>query len=260
MSMRFWLQDSLDLLVCPRKAATLQLDSYIDRIVGRDVAEAGLMVRKPATLRGWMAAYAAATSTTTAWEKICDAATPGQKKKPARSTVEPYIEVLKNLRITDEVPAWAPSSNHLRQLAMSPKHNLADPALAARLLRLRRDDLIAGAPADTWVVRDGTFLGALFESLSALTVRVFTQVNSARTSHLRTRDGHNEVDLIVESDDHSVIAFEVKLSAVIQPTNVRHLLWLRERLGKRLTNAVIFTTGQTHIAARTESSFSHSPS
>ncbi|MEI6623755.1 MAG: DUF4143 domain-containing protein [Actinomycetes bacterium] len=227
----------------PRGALPIQLDGYIDRIVERDVPEAGLAVRRPATLRSWLAAYAAATSTTTQWEKIRNAATPGQQKKPARSTVDPYVDVLTNLRIIDELPAWAPTNNHLRQLGMAAKHNLADPALAARLVGVGRAELIAGLPEEEWVTRDGPFLGALFESLTALSVRVFAQACQARTSHLRTKDGRNEVDFIVESDSHTITAIEVKLSDAITDADVRQLLWLRERLGNQLVNSVVINTG-----------------
>lgn len=228
----------------PINALPVQLDGYIDRIVDRDVPEAGLAVRRPATLRAWLAAYAAATSTTTQWEKIRNAATPGHQNKPARSTVDPYIDVLTSLRIIDEVPAWAPTRNHLRQLGMTAKRNLADPALAARLVGVSRAQLIAGQPQDEWVTRDGTFLGALFESLTAMSVRVFAQANQARTSHLRTKDGRNEVDFIIESDSQAVTAIEVKLSDTVTSKDVRHLLWLRERIGEHLVNAVVVTTGQ----------------
>src|SRR5680860_1755873 len=47
------------------RALRLQLDGYITRIVDRDFPELGHSVRNPSGLRRWMAAYAAATSTTT---------------------------------------------------------------------------------------------------------------------------------------------------------------------------------------------------
>ncbi|MDQ1250565.1 MAG: uncharacterized protein QG597_4944 [Actinomycetota bacterium] len=227
----------------PGGAASVELDGYIDRIVERDVPEAGLSVRRPATLRAWLAAYAATTATTTQWEKIRNAATPGQQQKPARSTVAPYLDVLSNLRIIDELPAWAPTNNHLRQLGLAAKHHLADPALAARLVGVGRAQLIAGLPEEKWVTRDGPFLGALFESLTALSVRVFAQACQARTSHLRTRDGRSEVDLIVEAVGNGIAAIEVKLSDTVTSADVRHLQWLRQRLGDRVVNSVVINTG-----------------
>ena len=56
------------------RALRTQLDGYLDRIVDRDFLEQGYVVRRPDTLRRWMAAYAAATATSTSLEKIRNAA------------------------------------------------------------------------------------------------------------------------------------------------------------------------------------------
>ena len=50
--------------------------------------------------------------------------------------------------------------------------------------------------------------------------------------------------MIVERGDGRVLAMEVKLSPVVRDADVRHLLWLRERLGDRLLDAVVVTTGR----------------
>jgi predicted AAA+ superfamily ATPase len=52
------------------------------------------------------------------------------------------------------------------------------------------------------------------------------------------------VDLIVERDDHKVLAIEVKLSAVATDADVRHLRWLSDQLGADLLDAVVVTTGR----------------
>jgi len=51
------------------------------------------------------------------------------------------------------------------------------------------------------------------------------------------------VDLIVERADQRVVAIEVKLARTVMEEHVRHLLWLRERLGEALLDAVVVTTG-----------------
>jgi len=89
-------------------------------------------------------AYAAAVSTPTSWEKIRDAASPGQGDKPAKTTTIPFIDVLSQLRILDELPAWTPSRHHLDRLTQAPKHHLMDPALAARLVGITRASLLTG--------------------------------------------------------------------------------------------------------------------
>jgi len=224
------------------RALTRQLDSYLDRIVDHDLADAGLMVRRPATVMAWLRAYAAATGTAASWEKIRDAATSGVADKPAKTTTMPYIELLTSLRILDPVAPWTPAHNHLRALTQQPKHYLADPALSARLVRRSATQLLRGDSPDTIVPRDGGFLGGIFESLAALSVRTFAQNCDARVYHLRTEGGRHEVDFIVEGDQ-GVLAIEVKLSSTVDDSDVKHLLWLREQIGDDCIGLVVAHTG-----------------
>lgn len=220
-----------------------QLDSYLDRIVDRDFPELGHSLRNPAALRRWMTACAAASSTTASFETIRDAATGGEGDKPAKTTTQPYRDVLERLWILDPVPAWAPTRNRIRRLSSPPKHQLADPALAARLLGLDTDALLSGRDAGPPIKRDGTQLGRLFESLCTLSLRVYAQASEARISHLRTNGGEHEVDLIVERDDGCVLAVECKLTRDIRDDDIRHLNWLSRQLGDSLIDRVVLTTG-----------------
>ncbi|HEX9484154.1 MAG TPA: DUF4143 domain-containing protein [Gemmatimonadaceae bacterium] len=225
------------------RALRAQLDGYLRRIVDRDFVEQGHPVRRPETLRRWMAAYAAATSTTTSLEKIRNAATGGDGDAPTKLTMLTYRDVLERLWIVDQVPGWLPSRNHLARLTQAPKHHLADPALAARLLGIDDHALLTGDTGAVSVPRDGTLFGNLFESLVTLSVRAYAQSAEAQVRHLRTRDGRQEIGLIVERPNHRVLALEVKLSATVDDDDVKHLLWLREQIGDDLLDMMIVTTG-----------------
>jgi predicted AAA+ superfamily ATPase len=213
------------------------------RIVDRDFQEQGLNVRNPDGLRRWMAAYAAATATTASFETIRDASTGGLGNKPAKSTVQPYREILERLWILDDVPAWIPTKNHLNGLSQPPKHHLADPALAVRLLGLDEDALLNAKESPHPIPRDGTLLGSLFESLVTLSIRVLAQACEATVKHLRTNSGLHEVDLIIERPDQKILAIEVKLSASIHDDDVKNLHWLQEKIGDDLLDMIVINTG-----------------
>ena len=224
------------------RAHSAQLNSYIERIVDRDLPDAGFTVRQPAAVRAWLTAYAAATSTTTSWEKIRSVATAGYETKPAKETSANYFELLTSLRILDPLEAWLPSHNHLHRIGSASKHHLADPAIAVRLLKRTKNHLLNGNEGPFKVARDGTLLGALFESMVALSLRTFVQNSGAEVFHLREHGGAHEVDFIIEHGN-GIIGVEAKLAAVVDEKDVRHLIWLKEQIGIRLVDRIVVTTG-----------------
>lgn len=225
------------------RALRAQLDGYLQRVVDRDFEELGHPVRNPTGLRRWMSAYAAATATVASFETIRAAATGGEGHTPAKTTVLPYREILERLFVIDPVPAWLPSRRHITRLSRPPKHHLADPALAARLVGATSGSLLRGASPGPPIPRDGPFLGALFESLVTLSVRVYAQASEATVSHFRTHRGEHEADLIVERADGRVVALEVKLGRTPDADAIRNLRWLWGELGDDLLDAVVVTTG-----------------
>jgi len=227
----------------PPRVRRAELDAYVDNVVQREFPEQGYPVRRPAVLRAWLAAYAAATSTTTAYSKILDAATGGLANKPAKETTLAYRDALSSLWLLDEIPPWIPGRNHLDRLGQSSKHHLADPALAARLLGLDDAALLRAEQGST-NLSEGTILGALFEHLVALSVHTYAEASEARVSHLRTRNNDHDVDLIVQHADGRVLGVEVKLADRVEDADVRHLHWLRDRIGDDLIDAIVIYAGE----------------
>ena len=227
------------------KLQSAELGSYLDNIVSKDFIEAGLKVRKPAALHAWLRAYAAATSTNMSYEKIRAMSTPGQETPPTKVTALAHIEVLKMLRILDEVPAWLPGYNFSVELSQAPKRHLVDPALAVRALGLNTKMLLKGDEGAVKIEDQGNLLGRLFESLVTLSLRVFAQTLGATISHLRTVEGKHEVDLVLETEDGKIIGIEVKLSPTVKDDDVKHLLWLRENRKTEVIDLIVITTGDT---------------
>ncbi len=228
----------------PQRVRGAQLDAYVDRMVDRELPDAGLMVRRPDTLRRWLTAYAAASASNANYGAILDAATGGESDKPARSTVDGYRDALTRLYILDPLPAWTASFSALKRLTVSPKHHLVDPALAARLVGVTKEGLLVGEGGAVVSPRTGTWLGALFESLATQSVRIYAEAAEARIGHLRTKNTDREVDLIVERRDGSIIGIEIKLAPTVDDRDVRHLNWLKDELGARMVERVVVTTGQ----------------
>ena len=134
-------------------------------------------------------------------------------------------------------------NNPLSRLKRGPKYHLAGPALAARLLDATTEGLLTGRPSGPRRLGAGPMLGALFESLVTLDVRVYAQGAEAQVGHLRTWDDAREVDLIVEKG-RRLLAIEVKLTVVPDRRDTAHLRWLADKTGSDLADAVVVTTGR----------------
>jgi len=81
-------------------------------------------------------------------------------------------------------------------------------------------------------------------------MQVYAARNEARLGHLRTARGRQEIDLIVERADGSVVAVEVKLARDVSGDDVKHLNWLGDKLGDRVLDRVVITTGPSAYRRR----------
>lgn len=54
--------------------------------------------------------------------------------RPAKTTTISYRDLVSQIWVLDPVPPGCPTGSELSRLKLAPKHQLADPALAARLL------------------------------------------------------------------------------------------------------------------------------
>lgn len=145
--------------------------------------------------------------------------------------------------VFDPLKAWLPTFNPLRRLAEGPKHHLVDPALAATLLGLDVGQLLGPPGAKQFIDKQRPMLAALFESLVVQSVRVYAEVNNTDAYHLRTYGGEHEIDMIVQRPDGGVVALEVKLRSTPTSKDFRHLSWLKARIGDRLIDGAIITSG-----------------
>ncbi|MDR1354955.1 MAG: DUF4143 domain-containing protein [Propionibacteriaceae bacterium] len=219
------------------------LSSYVESVVEHELPALGTTLRKPASLRAWLRAFSAAVGTTASYTAIADAVPEGERA--SRVTISGYRDALEQLWLLDQIPAYPLGHNRLSELGKIPKHHLVDPALAASCLGITVASLLDNS-ANKYArqLREGPMLGHLFESLAALCVRVYAQASGLDVSHIRTKHGEHEVDLVAHAPDGRLIAFEVKLGAVASDNDVRHLVWLKKQLGSDVVDTVVLTTGE----------------
>ncbi len=154
-----------------------------------------------------------------------------------RATVESHLRLMEDLFLVVRLPAWG---TRLRsRVSAKPKVHIVDSGLAARLLRLTPDKLAAFDPtalADFGHLLETFVVGEIRKQVSWLDEPV-------ALGHWRTSDG-TEVDLVIEYDDGSILAFEVKANERASGSDFRGLTLLRDALGARFAGGICLTTGK----------------
>ena len=202
------------------------LESYVEQLLTRDALTLNGS-RDPSRLGRYFEAYALNSAGLAEHKTLYDTA--GINRKTALA----YDQLLKNLMVVDELPAW--TSNRLRRLVLSPKRFLIDSALLGGVLGVDT----------TAVLRDGNLMGRLLETFVAAQLRAEATVATARPRlyHLRSEQGRVEIDIVAELRGQRIIGIEVKADSAPSPQEAKHLSWLRDNLDDRFIAGVVLHTG-----------------
>jgi predicted AAA+ superfamily ATPase len=215
-----------DVLRLSADARRAWLDGYLAQLLTRDTEslDGG---RDPNRLRLYFEALALNTAGLARNKTLYEAAQIDHK------TALAYQRLLTNLLVLDILPAW--TTNRLSRMTRTGKRYLVDASLAAAALEVD----------ETAVLRDGDLLGRIVDTFVLAQIRPEVALSSLRPRlhHLRSRDGHHEIDLIAELRAGDLVAVEIKSSSAPTRADARHLEWLRDRLGERFLAGAVLHTG-----------------
>lgn len=210
-------------------ARTRWFDDFVRASIERDALELS-RVRERQAMTDLLAHLAAQTG------QLLNVSKAAEAVGVSRPTAEGHLRLLEDLFLVVRLPAWGKTLRS--RVNAKPKAHIVDSGLAARLLRLNPDKLATLDPAAL------TDFGHLLETFVVGEIRKQASWLSEPIAlgHWRTSDGA-EVDLVIESDDGTVIGLEVKASERAPAAEFRGLQQLRELLGPRFTAGIILTTG-----------------
>ena len=202
------------------------LDSYVAQLITRDAHELE-PGRDSSKLGRYLQALAAHSATEIDHKTLYDAA------GIDRRTAVAYDSLLESLFVVEQVQSW--DANRLKRLTSTPKRYLVDPSMMAAVL---------GATAAS-VLNDGTLLGRTIDTFVTSQMRPEVTLLSRRSGrfHVRTKNGREEIDILIETPDGRIIALEVKATAGPSRADARHLAWLRDSIGDRFVAGAVLHTG-----------------
>ena len=202
--------------------------SYINSIIGQDVsdvahvrnvADVGRLLRLLATRSAGLISFAGMSRDLGIDDK----------------TVKSHTTVLEDLLLFRRHQPWY--TNLGNREIKSPKGYITDSGLLSFLI---------GADSSR-IIREDAIAGLMFETFSVMELvrQADWAEEIATVYHYRDKDGR-EADAVLERQDGSVIAIEVKSSASVADGDFRGLRHLRAKLGSRFrAGAVLYTGART---------------
>ncbi|MGV1006185.1 MAG: ATP-binding protein [Candidatus Nanopelagicales bacterium] len=188
----------------PESTHATQLDSYLSSALSHELPALGAIMRRPLAMAAWLRAYAAASSTTTSYESIAAAVSKDVRPSPPRSLTTGRRCANCGCSTTCPLgchPEGNPTGSVRHPSTNSPILHSPPDSCGLAVTRCSVRPSPAERSAAFQRLRKGPLVGALFESLATLSVRVHAQAVGGEVSHLRTHRGDHEVDLIVEAAD-----------------------------------------------------------
>lgn len=110
--------------------------------------------------------------------------------------------IINSLYISENIPPFSPKIRSSLRVKQSYKRHFVDPSLPSAILNLTKEKLL----------NDLELLGFLFESLVIRDILTYAESFNAKVFHYQDYKG-NEIDLILELEDSSFVAIEIKLGA-----------------------------------------------
>ena len=202
---------------------------YVDLVVMRDVLDIS-QVRQREALPRLLRQLAAQTA------QVLNISKAGQAVGLEPATANRYAALLEAAFMIQRLPAWGETLG--KKLASYPKVHLIDSGLAGWLLGL------SAAKVNSRDPKALTEFGHLVETFAVgeILKQVSWSDEIITASHFRTHDGV-EVDLVLETWDGRVAAFEVKAGARIKDHDLDGLRLLRDRLGDRFAGGFVLNLG-----------------
>lgn len=153
-----------------------------------------------------------------------------------QTTLKRYLILLEMLFLISPLPAW--HANLSKRLIKSPKMMLTDTGLITYLVGANIERLM----------QDAFLLGPLLENfvLNELRKQSTWSEVSVSLSHFRTQAGQ-EVDLILEASDGTLVGIEIKASQTISAKDFNGLQLFSEVTAKKFHAGILLYTGENII-------------
>lgn len=195
--------------------------NYVDALVDSDLSRVDSVNRSSLRMRALLRAYARNISTQAAGTTL-RADMQEDEQTLSVNALRPYLDLLSQSFVIEDLPAWSPSLRSRTAIRTSPTRHFTDPSIAAAVLRLTPQRLLL----------DPETFGLLFESLCVRDLRIYSGALGGSVFHYRDQSGL-EADAVIALDDGRWALVEVKLGSAQIDEAAANLRKLADRVDSR---------------------------
>jgi len=203
-------------------------ESYVQAVIGRDLAAVGSVRVSPDTLAQLLRLLAARSGSLASANRLA-----GELELDGK-TVKAHTSMLEQLFLVYRLRPWSRNlgSRHVK----TPKLFVSDSGLISALI---------GVDAQRYTAIDqGELAGTLLETFVTMELAKQRTWASTRAELFFYRDAQQrEVDIVIESVAGDVAGVEVKTSASVGRSDSAGLRFLRDKLGARFTAGIVLYSG-----------------
>lgn len=197
----------------------LVLKSYIDLIIEDDLDRLDSTKRNKEKVRLLLKSLARNECTTASINKLKDDIVKHDKENIDTETISSYLDALDRLYLFDNDEPFSVNVRSGLRVKKQEKRHFTDPSLACALLNLSEDGLLNNL----------VNFGFIFESMVERDLKIYADSFGAKTYHYQDYK-NREIDQVIELEDGSWCAFEIKLGANKIEEAAQNLLELKESI------------------------------
>ncbi len=205
----------------PIENASILPQSYLDAILDDDSQRVDDKKYDVTKMRLLLRSLARNESTTATKKKLLNDIKEFDDEAIDADTVSTYLDVFERLFLIDNQRPFSADIRSSVRVKQAEKRHFCDPALACALLKVTPDRLIG----------DLETFGFLFEALVERDLKIYAESFGASVFHYQDYN-NKEIDAVVELNDGTWCAFEIKLGANQIDKAAAELIRLRDSIAK----------------------------
>lgn len=139
-------------------------------------------------------------STTASNQSVLDDIIENDAESISKNTLAKYLDALKRMFLINNQEPFSPNIRSSLRVKQMEKRHFADPAMACAILKLTPSKML----------KDLRTMGFMFEGMVERDLGIYAQAMGAELFHYQDYK-NNEIDAVIELEDGSWCAFEIKL-------------------------------------------------